>query len=150
MMPGSGIDDAVRADFRRVGDREPDAVIDAGIADDQRLDREIFGAQPPQVEQGWRHHRRDNRRRDRGPLHPFQLHQLRQPDGIFVGGSAMFGGNAPAVLNHAAVHQGEDNIGISDVDGEQHDLTLPQSTMNNLAPDGDRDRCAASPKSDTI
>src|SRR2546430_1708826 len=46
--------------------------------------------------------------------------QLMQPDAVLVGGPARVGGDAPARLDLAFVHEREDEVGVPDIDREQH------------------------------
>ena len=55
-----------------------------------------------------------------GTLHALQLHQLVQPDGIFIGGALAIGGDPPAPFDLVAVADGKDDIGVANINGEQH------------------------------
>ena len=50
----------------------------------------------------------------------FELEQLVEPDRILVGGAPRIGGDPPAGADHAVLDQGEDEVGVAGVDGEQH------------------------------
>src|SRR4051812_565834 len=59
-----------------------------------------------------------------------------QPDRILVGRAPRVGGDAPAGLNLAAVDQREDQVGIADVDRQNHARALAMSALvhNSTSP----------------
>ncbi len=62
-----------------------------------------------------------DRRQDDGihgaALDALQLHQLKQPDGIFVRRAARIGGDPPAGALGLAVIKREDHVRVPDIDG---------------------------------
>ena len=57
----------------------------------------------------------------------FELEQLMEPDRILVCSAPRIGGDAPACLDLAAVDQREDQVGITDIDREDHARALARS-----------------------
>ena len=53
-------------------------------------------------------------------LEPLDGQELHQPDRIFITRTARIGSDAPARLDGEAVKQRENDIGVADIDGEQH------------------------------
>ena len=90
----------------------------------QRGDAEIFFRQDGEIVDRARHHRTDNDLVDVPAVEPLELGELQQPNGIFVARPARIRGNPPAGLYLALVDQREDDIGISDIGGQQHGLAL--------------------------
>src|SRR4029079_13839351 len=66
----------------------------------------------------------------------FELEQLVKPDAILVGGPARVGGDPPAFLDLALVHQREDEVRIPGVDGKQHGgaLAVSAAVHNSTSP----------------
>jgi hypothetical protein len=95
-MGGDRVQHPVRADRARFDHVEVNAPIRLPLPRDQRLDTEIFGAEHLQIMQRARHHGADDHRVHVGLGEALQLQQLVQPHGIFVGGAAGIGGDAPA------------------------------------------------------
>ena len=119
-------DRAIRADRMRLGDVERDAPVHRRAPRDERLHAEIFGGQHLQIVERARHHGGDDDRAHGAAFDALEREKLMQPHGIFVGGAACIGGDAPAGADHGRVaalrHQREDDIGIAGVNGKQHTL----------------------------
>jgi hypothetical protein len=77
-------------------------------------------------------HTRNRARNDRADDHrvdgiarmAFELEQLVQPDCILIGGAARIGGDAPTRADLPLLHQREDEVGVSGIDGEKHGSSL--------------------------
>ena len=93
-------------------------------SDDRRL-AEILLRKHCEVVIGARHDRSENELSDIFAREAFDLQELEQPDRIFIARPARIGGNTPARAYLATFEQGEDDICVSDIGGEQHgDLFL--------------------------
>ncbi len=119
-MGGNRIDRAVRAQAGRLLDVDFHAPGQGPLTGEQGGLAEVLFAQHGQVVAGTRHDRRNDHLVDRVEFETFERKELEQPDGIFVCRAARIRGDAPATAHLHAVHQGEDDVGVTDIAGEQH------------------------------
>ena len=61
-----------------------------------------------------------------------------QPHGIFIRRALAIGGNAPALGDDIAIAQRKDDVGIADINGEQHGPSPGSQRENFTGVDGTR------------
>src|SRR6185312_1786933 len=108
-----------------------DAEIEGRIPHDQRLAFQVGAAKGPQIEQHRRHHGGDDGGIQIGEGELFQCEQLAEPHRIFVGGARHLGHCPPLLAHFLAVIDGEDDIGVAGIDGEQHLFLFSRGRTEN-------------------
>ena len=131
VVRSDGVERAVGADAAGLVDIERDAIGRAGAARDERRDVKIFLAEHGQVVERARDDGGDDDRVDIGASKAFELKQLHEPHGVLVGGTARVGRDPPPRADHCGLartrpglDQGKDKVGVSGIDGEQHQGAL--------------------------
>ena len=117
---GDGVERPVGADILRFVDIELDRPGRRPLSGDQRFNSEIFVRENFEIVERARDDRPDDHGMHIALRQAFELEQLMEPDRIFVGRPARVGRDPPARADVAAVDQGEDEVGIAGIDGEQH------------------------------
>ena len=118
----------VGADLFWPVDQDFKAKIDIVAADHHRRRAEIALAQRHQIEQRLRHDIGDDGAGDIGGGDAAQIHQLGQPDGIFVRRPFGIVHTPPHAFQVFTVIDGENDIGVSRIDGKQHRSLPTQRT----------------------
>ena len=119
-----GVYDEVAAELGGVVDLNAQARLDAG-ADDERRNVQVFLNGGLHRAGHGRHDGRDDRAVDVCGVDAVHLKRGAQDRGVFQHGGRVDRRNALAEENRFTAAAAEHNIGVSDVDGENHSVNLP-------------------------
>src|SRR6478672_523730 len=125
-MRRDGVERAVGADILRLVDIELQRPCGGALPGDDRRLAEIFLGQDFKVVESARNDGADDHPVDLVARVAFELEQLVEPDRILIGRPARVTGDPPARLDLGAVHEGEHQVCVSDVYGQDHGRALEE------------------------
>ena len=133
MMGGKTVDDPVGADLLRIVDEQRNPRTDTGFDHHVGYPIPVPGEHHPQLSQ----HRRDRRQRnDTGDLLHVITQQSPERESEFVRGHPRIGTNPPIpqqfCVRTAAGEQAQNDVGIPDIDSQEHHYTIDASRVDSI------------------
>jgi hypothetical protein len=150
VVGGQGVGDAVGPDLLGVLIENADAGPDAR-ADNQRLQAEVGPAEIGESGGKGRHHAADDHRPDRRQPQAVVGQDLVDQHGVLVGHALRGGGRPPGAHQPVLLIGAEDDVGVADVDGQQHGARIiAQALARDLSGTGREGVAHAPPPVDRL